>query len=58
MSFDLLLIRLSGLSPVSVDELIEIINCDSRVPFVDENQISGVKIQNDSNFLILAFSPK
>ena len=27
-------------------------NCNSRVTFVTENQIFGVKIQKDSNFLI------
>ena len=37
---------------------LEIIDCNSRVPFVVENQIFGVRIQNDINFLILAFSPK
>ena len=32
--------------------------CDSRVTFVTENQIFGIKILNESIFLILAFGPK
>ena len=32
--------------------------CDSRVTFVTENQIFGVKIQNESSFLMLAVGLK
>ena len=32
--------------------------CDSRVTLVPENPIFGVKIQNESSFLILAFGLK